>query len=68
VLATAVVRDGQLNGVFVVDRDQIARFRLVRTGKTYDDQVEIVSGLQQGQRYVAAVPPTLKDGMPVEVR
>ncbi|KJS30465.1 MAG: hypothetical protein VR64_15945 [Desulfatitalea sp. BRH_c12] len=66
--AAAVVREGQLSGVFVVDRDQIARLRLVRTGKTYEDQVEIVSGLQEGQRYVAAVPPTLKDGMPVEVR
>jgi hypothetical protein len=64
--ATAIQEQGQLTGVYVVDRDQIARFRLVRIGKTFDTQVEIVSGLAPGQRLVAAIPLDLRDGVKVE--
>ena len=63
---SAVVHEGQLTGVFMVGQDGIARFRLVRTGKTYGDQVEIISGLLEGQRFVSDVPVRLKDGMVVE--
>lgn len=63
---TAVVTEGQLTGVFVVDPAGVARFRLVRTGKRYGDRVEIISGLQEKQRYVSDVPVQLADGMTVE--
>lgn len=62
----AVVRQGQLTGIFVVGEDGVARFRLVRTGSRFDDTVEIVTGLDDGQRFVAAPPPTLADGARVE--
>lgn len=63
---TAVVVQGQLTGVFVVDENQMARLRLVRTGKQYGDRVEIISGLQAGQRYVTAASAELKAGVKVE--
>ncbi len=63
---TAIVQQGQLTGLFVVGEEQIARFRLVRTGKSLGDRVEIISGLKAGQRYVRDVPVTLQDGMRVE--
>jgi RND family efflux transporter MFP subunit len=63
---TAVVNEGQLTGVYVVDEKQTARFRLVRAGKAYGDRVEIISGLKDGQRYIPAVPATIQDGMTVE--
>jgi RND family efflux transporter MFP subunit len=63
---TAIVTEGQLDGVFAVDDAQIARFRLVRTGKVFGDQVEVLSGLSDGQRYVQSVPPTMKDGVKVQ--
>ena len=50
---------------FVDDR-QSAHFRLVRTGKIYGDQVEVLSGLNDGQRYLKTVPPGMKDGAKVE--
>jgi RND family efflux transporter MFP subunit len=62
----ALVEEGQLTGIFIVDENQVARFRLVRTGKSLGDQVEIISGLKEGQRYILDVPATLKDGMKVE--
>lgn len=63
---TAVVVHGQLTGVFIVDQDHVARLRLVRTGKQYGDRVEIISGLQAGQRYVTDVPVKLQAGVKVE--
>lgn len=63
---TAIVEQGQLNGVFIVDVNNVARFRLVRTGKMYGDRIEVVSGLKADQRYVSDVPIDLKDGSKVE--
>ena len=63
---SAVVPQGQLTGIFTVDDNQIARFRLIRTGRRFDDTVEIITGLDDGQRFVVKPPPTLVDGARVE--
>ncbi|MCJ8500304.1 efflux RND transporter periplasmic adaptor subunit [Desulfatitalea alkaliphila] len=63
---SAVRQEGQLTGIFVVDEEMVARFRLVRIGTRYGDRVEVISGLGEGQRYVTEAPPTLRDGMRVE--
>jgi RND family efflux transporter MFP subunit len=62
----AISRQGQLDGVFVVDDNQIVRLRLIRTGNIYGDRVEIVSGLADGQRYVTALTSDVKAGVKVE--
>jgi RND family efflux transporter MFP subunit len=48
----AVVESGQLTSVFVVDQSGIARMRLVKTGKTYGDRIEVLSGLKEGEQIV----------------
>jgi len=63
---TAITAQGQLNGVFIVDEQQTAHFRLVRTGKIFGDQVEVLSGLNDGQRVIQTVPPTMQDGAKVD--
>jgi RND family efflux transporter MFP subunit len=62
-----VVHQGQIEGVYVVDRDQIARLRLVKLGTVSGNQVEVLSGLQNTESYVVAPGPELKDGVRVEV-
>jgi len=64
--ASAAVPQGQLTGIFIVDDNQIARFRLIRAGRRFDDTVEIITGLGEGQRFVVNPPPTLVDGARVE--
>lgn len=64
---SAVVSQGQLDGVFSVDQEQIAHYRLVRLGRTYENRVEILAGLKPGDRYVLAPPVTLVDGAKIEV-
>ncbi|MBI5382430.1 MAG: efflux RND transporter periplasmic adaptor subunit [Opitutae bacterium] len=63
--ATAVSRLGQMERVFAV-REGAAELRLVKTGATHGDRVEILAGLSAGDRIVA-VPASLRDGQPVEV-
>jgi RND family efflux transporter MFP subunit len=63
---TAVIHSGQLTGIYIVDDTQTAKFRLIRTGKTYGEFIEVLSGLKQGDRYVSVPPPNLNNGMTVE--
>jgi RND family efflux transporter MFP subunit len=50
----AIIERGQLRGVFVMDANQIAQLRYVTLGKPSAEQVEVLSGLQQGEKFVAA--------------
>ncbi|HSB71730.1 MAG TPA: efflux RND transporter periplasmic adaptor subunit [Candidatus Methylomirabilis sp.] len=63
---SAIVERGQLQGVFVVGQDNIARFRLVRTGETRQDATEILSGLTGGEQIVLAGTERVTDGARIE--
>ncbi len=63
----AVVRFGQMERVFAVGDRNRASLRLVRTGATRGDQMEIVSGLDAADRVVIAPPASLHDGQPIEI-
>jgi len=62
----AVVRHGQLEAVYVV-AGGVARMRLVRTGRSSDGQIEVRSGLVDGELVVVDIADSLVDGQPVTV-
>lgn len=62
----AVIAHGQLSGVYVVDTDHIAHFRLIRPGRFFGSQVEVLSGLKSGEHYISAPGQTVVDGVKVE--
>lgn len=51
---TALVNRGQLHGIYTVDAEGIMHYRLVRIGRQHGEQVEILAGLEAGERYVVA--------------
>jgi RND family efflux transporter MFP subunit len=59
---TAVIERGQLTSVYVVDQSGVARMRLVKTGRTYNDRVEVLSGLKDGEQVVVDGVAALTDG------
>jgi RND family efflux transporter MFP subunit len=65
--STAVIHSGQLTGIYIVDDQHTARFRLIRTGRVFGESLEVLSGLKEGDRYVVVPPPTLSNGTRVEV-
>ena len=64
---TAIKTEGSETAVFVI-RGAVAERRAVRVGGTDGDRVEVISGLQSGERVVAPIPDTLKDGAAVTVK
>jgi RND family efflux transporter MFP subunit len=65
--ASAVVQRGQLELVFVAVNSH-AQLRIVKTGKRIGDEVELVSGVDAGEKVVVANAAQLMDGQPVEVK
>jgi len=61
---SAVVRRGQLEIVFVVT-DNKAQLRLVKTGKRIGGDVELVSGVEAGEKVVIFGSAGLADGQRV---
>ena len=64
---TALVQRGQLTGFYLLDEENIARFRLLRVGREAGEHVEVISGLRNGDRYLTQPPPDMADGARVEV-
>jgi multidrug efflux system membrane fusion protein len=64
--AGALVDRGQLTGVYVVDDQSVARFRLVTAGARRGDRIEILSGLSPGERLAATGIERVTDGGRVE--
>ncbi len=49
----SLVERGQLQAVYVLDANQIAELRYVTLGKSTGEQIEVLSGLQDGEKLVA---------------
>jgi RND family efflux transporter MFP subunit len=60
--STALIRRGQLEGVYIVGKNHQAILRWVKTGKTQQQTVEVVSGLGSGDRIVTSNLAQLQDG------
>lgn len=63
--ADAIKRWYQFTGVYVVGDDSKAHLRLVRLGRTYDNQVEIIAGLKPGERIALNKLDEVADGSPI---
>jgi len=65
----AVTRAGGSDGVFTVGAlDNVARLSMVTLGAEFDDRVEILSGIEDGERVALSPVDKLSDGARVEVR
>ncbi|KAB2878894.1 efflux RND transporter periplasmic adaptor subunit [bacterium] len=62
-----LIRRGQLEGVFVISDNNTAMLRWIRTGNQNGDRIEILSGLQDGEKIVITSDVKISDGQKVEV-
>lgn len=65
--ASAMVQRGQMELVFVVVNDH-AQLRIVKTGKHIGNEVELVSGVDAGERVVVDGAGNLVDGQPLTIK
>jgi len=64
---TAIRSEGTTSVAFVLRGDIVER-RAVKTAGTDGDRIEVIGGLQNGDRVVISPPDALKDGAPVVVQ
>lgn len=50
--AAAIHSRADIPGVYIVDDQDLAHFRMIRTGRILEDAIEVVSGLHNGDRIV----------------
>lgn len=63
---TALVERGQLHGVFVLDQNRVANLHYVTLGKMSGEDVEVLAGLQGGEKLVTAPGDRELDGQRIE--
>ncbi len=64
---TAVHDEGGILNVYVVGPNNRADMRIVRTGRTTSEGVEVITGLKSGDRVIVAASSSLHDDAPVEI-
>ncbi|PYT21684.1 MAG: efflux RND transporter periplasmic adaptor subunit [Acidobacteria bacterium] len=65
--SSAVLDRGQVQSVYTVENDA-ARLRIVTIGRKIADRVEVLSGLNAGERALSPIPVELAEGARVEIR
>jgi RND family efflux transporter MFP subunit len=62
----ALVEHGELEGVYVVNPQGSVEYRLIKAGKSWGERIEVLSGLNQGDRVAVTQVEQLRDGVRVE--
>ena len=64
---SALVNQGQLTGIYTVNNN-VAILRWIRTGKSYGNQVEVLSGLTADEKYIVSAEGKLYNGVKVSIK
>ena len=65
---SAIVTHGGLKGVYTISEQNTALLRWLRLGKTYRDQIEVLSGLSAGEQYISSANGKLENGVKISVQ
>jgi RND family efflux transporter MFP subunit len=68
VLQSALIRQGQLTGVYTIGTGNVAILRWLRIGKTFGNEVEVLSGLSENEQYIISADGKLYNGALVSVQ
>jgi HlyD family secretion protein len=64
------IQKKELEGVFVINENQIARFRPIKTGIAGESEIEVLDNLKEGEEFVSGrfeALRTIKDGAAVKI-
>lgn len=63
----SIVYKNQLTGIFTISAENTALLRWVRLGKNQSGQIEVLSGLSDGEKYILSAKGNLYNGVPVKI-
>lgn len=64
----ALIKNGQMQGVYVVNEHNKALLRWLKLGKNSENQIEVLSGLSAGEKYVLSSQGRLFNGATVQIK
>ena len=65
---SALVHQGQLTGIYTIGNKNVAILRWLRIGKTFGNQVEVLSGLAANESYILSADGKLYNGAKVSIQ
>lgn len=65
---SVLVHQGQLTGIYTIGTGNVAILRWLRIGKTFGNQVEILSGLSNTEQYIVSADGKLYNGAKVRIQ
>ena len=63
-----IVKNGQLRGVYTVSQNNTAILRWLRLGKTFGNEIEVLSGLNADEQYIVSAEGKLYNGIKVAIK
>ena len=63
----AIVKKGDLQGIFTVSATNTAILRWLKLGRSIGDQVEVLSGLSEGEQYIVSAEGKLYNGVKLNI-
>ena len=64
----AIVTNGQLSGIYTPSQSNTAMLRWLRLGRTFGDQVEVLSGLNADEAYIVSAEGKLYNGAKISIQ
>ncbi|EPR74103.1 putative Co/Zn/Cd efflux system membrane fusion protein [Winogradskyella psychrotolerans RS-3] len=64
----AIITNGQLSGVYTVSQSSTALLRWLRLGRTFGEQVEVLSGLNTDEAYIVSAEGKLYNGAKISIQ
>jgi len=65
---SALIKQGQLTGVYTIGNENIAILRWLRIGKTFGNEVEVLSGLSENEHYIISADGKLFNGAKIAIQ
>jgi RND family efflux transporter MFP subunit len=64
----ALIKQGQLTGIYTIGNENVAILRWLRTGKTFGDKVQVLSGLAANEQFIVSAEGKLFNGAKVSIQ
>lgn len=64
----AIITNGQLSGIYTVSQSNTALLRWLRLGRTFGNQVEVLSGLTADEAYIVSAEGKLFNGVKIIIQ
>ena len=64
----SIITNGQLSGLYTVSQSNTALLRWLRLGRTFGDQIEVLSGLKADEAYIVSADGKLFNGAKISIQ